>query len=76
MTLLNSAMAFICLPLSSAALADAQGQALQLNSAPSVTPDNGDGADNLLQFTSSGHVLGFGRQAVYLAGLDHVSRRW
>ena len=35
----------------------------------------GDGdVEQLLQFTSGGHVLGFGSQGVYLAGLDHALR--
>jgi hypothetical protein len=28
--------------------------------------------NNLLQFTAGGHVLGFGNNAVYLAGMDHA----
>ena len=32
----------------------------------------GNNAGAMLQFTSGGHVLGFGSQSVYLAGLDHA----
>jgi hypothetical protein len=38
-------------------------------------PKSGDTisqANDLLQFTAGGHVLGFGNNAVYLAGLDHA----
>jgi hypothetical protein len=33
-----------------------------------------DDGDELLQFSSAGHVLGFGRDAVTIAGSDHVFR--
>jgi hypothetical protein len=45
--------------------------------AGNILPGSLNSASNdntLLQFTSGGHVLGFGSQSVYLAGLDHALR--
>jgi hypothetical protein len=45
------------------------------NTTPANPALNSIPADEaLMQFTSAGHVLGFGSQAVYLAGLDHALR--
>ena len=42
------------------------------DSAVRSLPDNAVNADDLLQFQSGGHVLGFLPHQVYLAGLDHA----
>jgi hypothetical protein len=75
----------ICLPVFPAGLSNAQGQSpyfarnalpqqSYFNTPSSLTPSFMVGDNNLLQFTASGHVLGFGRQSVYFAGIDHALR--
>ncbi len=47
----------------------------QISVLPSTAaPQAATDVNKLLQFTSGGHVLGFGIDAVYLAGTDHALR--
>ncbi|MGA2159141.1 MAG: SBBP repeat-containing protein [Dehalococcoidia bacterium] len=55
----------ICLPVSSDIVAGAGIKAQAGINASTASQDK------LLQFTSGGHALGFGKDVVYLAGLDH-----
>ncbi len=58
----------ICLPVSSDIAAGAGSAAQADTNADTASPNS------LLQFTSGGHVLGFGGSSVYMAGLDHALR--
>ncbi len=75
-----AAVLLIIMLLSTAVPTVAMNMPAAIGVTPAATPADpldplgAGGGEALLHFTSAGHVLGFGKEAVYLAGLDHALR--